>query len=226
MIACRLLMVYDGRRTGRKRCGGRGTDCNEESGHRLIQWGKKHYALCMIGGILGIVLLAMILICAAFMSDFMKDGRWRRYPLPCVLRVTALCVGLAYRLGQQSLKNRLIFCLDEEDRLFVVEAGKYIRTGSGLTGYISLAHRTQKEIGELTAPGGLLERGMSREESLTGQEPQIISVEQIREREKSYRVVCRLKYPNQGEGKRTYAIMKGYEDENGLIWELERRRKS
>lgn len=67
---------------------------------------------------------------------------------------------------------------------------------------------------------------MSREGSLTGQEPQIISVEQIREREKNYRVVCRLKYPNQGEGKRTYAIMKGYEDENGLIWELERRRKS
>ena len=29
MIACRLLMVYDDRRTGRKRCGGRGTDCNE-----------------------------------------------------------------------------------------------------------------------------------------------------------------------------------------------------
>lgn len=188
--------------------------------------GKKHYALCMIGGILGIVLLAMILICAGIYVGFHERWQMEEISLALCLGVTALCVGLAYRLGQQSLKNRLIFCLDEEDRLFVVEAGKYIRTGSGLTGYISLAHRTQKEIGELTAPGGLLERGMSREGSLSGQEPQIISVEQIREREKSYRVVCRLKYPNQGEGKRTYAIMKGYEDENGLIWELERRRKS
>ena len=74
--------------------------------------------------------------------------------------------------------------------------------------------------------GGLLERGMGRTGSLTGQEPQIVSVEQIRERERSYRVVCHLKYPNQREGKRTYSIVKGYEDEDGLMWERERRRKS
>ena len=116
----------------------------------------------MIGGILGIVLLAMILICAGIYVGFHERWQMEEISLALCLGVTALCVGLAYRLGQQSLKNRLIFCLDEEDRLFVVEAGKYIRTGSGLTGYISLAHRTQKEIGELTAPGGLLERGMSR----------------------------------------------------------------
>ena len=188
--------------------------------------GKKHYALCMIGGILGIVLLAMILICAGIYVGFHERWQMEEISLVLCLGVTAICVGLAYWLGQQSWRNRLIFCLDDEDRLFMVEAGKYVRVGSGLAAYISLASGTQKEIRELTAPGGLLERGMGRTGSLTGQEPQIVSVEQIREREKSYRVVCRLKYPNQGEGKRTYAIMKGYEDENGLIWELERRRKS
>lgn len=91
----------------------------------------------------------------------------------------------------------------------MVEAGKYVHAESGLAGYISLAHRTQKELEKLTAPNGLLEREMSRTESLTGQEPQIVSVERIRERERNYRVICHLKYPNQKEGKWTYFHREG-----------------
>lgn len=227
MIAGRLWMVYDGRKTSRV---WRGDEEREQVAMKI--WtssdteGKEHYALRMVGGILGIVLLALILICAGIYVGFHEKWRMEEVSLVLCLGVTAICVGLAYWLGQQSWRNRLIFCLDDEDRLFMVEAGKYIRVGSGLAAYISLASGTQKEIRELTAPGGLLERGMRRAGSLTGQEPQIVSVEQIRERERSYRVVCHLKYPNQREGKRTYSIVKGYEDEDGLMWELERRRKS
>ena len=67
-----------------------------------------------------------ILICAGIYVGFHERWQMEEISLALCLGVTALCVGLAYRLGQQSLKNRLIFCLDEEDRLFVGEAGKYI----------------------------------------------------------------------------------------------------
>lgn len=186
---------------------------------------KKYYALRMVGGLTGILLLALLLIFAGVFAGFRMGWKMEEVSLVLCVGITALCVCLAFRLGQQSLRARLIFCLDDEDRLFVVEAGKYIQAGSGLAGYISLAHRTQKELEKLTAPNGLLEREMSRTESLTGQEPQIVSVERIRERERSYRVICHLKYPNQKEGKWTYSIVKGYEDEEGLMWELERRRR-
>ena len=186
---------------------------------------KKYYALRMVGGLLGIPLLALFLIFAGVFAGFRMGWKMEEVSLALCLGVTALCIWLAFWLRQQSLRTKLIFCLDDEDRLFVVEAGKYIQAGSGLAGYISLAYRTQKEVEKLTAPGGLLEREISRTESLTGQEPQIVSVEGIRERERSYRVVCRLKYPNQREGKWTYSIVKGYEDEDGLLWELERRRR-
>lgn len=188
--------------------------------------GKKHYALCMAGGILGTVLLALLLICAGIYIGFHEKWQMEKVSLVLCLGVTALCVGLAYRLGRQSLQNRLIFCLDGEDRLFVVEAGKYIRAGSGLLGFLSLARGTQKEIVELTAPGGLLEREMGRAGSLTGQEPQIVSVERIQERERSFRMICHLRYPNRQEEKRTYSVGKDYEDAEGLLWELEKRRRS
>ena len=65
---------------------------------------------------------------------------------------------------------------------------------------------------------------MRKEHLMPAGAVEIVKVDSMRERSRNYSLVCRVKYGHGGTGRRTYLLAKGYEDERGLLWELERRK--
>ena len=95
----------------------------------------------------------------------------------------------------------------------------------GILGFFSMAAHTQKTLRNLTQ-SGVLGRYLSEKQSLVGLEPQILRVENLRERPEEYALVCRVRYPHGGEGKASYRLIRGLEDEAGLLRALESLREA
>lgn len=136
--------------------------------------------------------------------------------------VTALCVYLALRLGRRARRSTLIFCLDGERRLFVVDATLFFRAGHGAAGWASMQSDAHAAVRALCRRDGILERYMSARGSLTGLERQILSVERVDMRRTHDYLHCRVRYPNGNEGAERIMLVHGYEDEDSLRRELER----
>lgn len=139
--------------------------------------------------------------------------------------VTALLVGLAVRLGRRARRDTLLFCKDDADRLFVADVRKYVSCRRGILGYAAMDRKTEHILRNLLEPGGVWERWLRTERSLEGVEPQILAVESLRENRRDYGLVCLLQYPGGRIGRQSFQLVKGYEREERLIRELERRQR-
>lgn len=181
------------------------------------------YASHILGSTIACVAVAMVLMVGGTFLSLYKGWDMKAVSMVMCIGVTALVVGLALRTGKAANRDALIFCKDDNDALFVVNAANYARGGRGMAGYTRKAVETQKVL-EVMRRDRFLEKYMSQEKSLHGLETQILSVEKLKTTASGYVAVCRVRFRNGDTGKQTFTISKGYERESELIFELERRR--
>lgn len=174
---------------------------------------RSRYAWRTLGGIAGIVLLALILICGGVSLMFYMDWPRESFLLVLCLGVTVLAVFLAARLGRRAVQDAAVFFLTEGDRLFAMDARRLVYHGNGVLGYAIGTVETQqflRQIGNYEYPPAGADL--------------IVKVERIRANRSHYAVVCRIRHPDRHMVRRTYFLMKGMEDEELLLHQLERRK--
>lgn len=139
-----------------------------------------------------------------------------------VLGVTALVVALALALGRRSEADTMIYCRDDEGRLFAVDARSYVRQRAGGRNVMGAAVKTQRILANLT--GGVLQKYMAQPQSLTGLTPQILAVENLKPAAGGYALVCTVRMPGGAEARQSYFVSAGMEDADELLHELEKLR--
>lgn len=174
---------------------------------------KSRYGLRMFGGILGIMGLVLLLIGGG--TVLMMSRGWPREPVSVAMCFggTALAVWLAVRLGRRSAQDAMIFFQMEGDRLFVVDARRLVDHGRTILDYAGAAAEVQQFL-----------RRLAKQPYLPAGADEIRNVESLKENRNSYALICRIRHPNGRMVRRTYCLIKGYEDEELLLRQLERRK--
>ena len=174
---------------------------------------KNHYAAVSIFGIVGITALAMG-FCIVFSILFLLFD-WSAWTgLLFCIAATALAVWPAVRVGRRARKDSLLFCLDDEGRLFAVDAGQIVPCQGGLLGYGQMALEIQSEIERL-------KRQITEQRQAPARGEMILSVEKMREKENGCRLVCRVRNLEGREYRRRWFVARGYENEAELFWQLQ-----
>ncbi len=177
---------------------------------------KNHYVLHAVGRIIIIVGLALVLTAGIAILTIHTKEHQVPVSLITLLAVVGIIVWLAIRTGQQSLQDALLFCLDENYRLYVIDVRQTVRYQRGLFGYTNMALRIQRN----------LEAYKQQMEQLNTPPPnavEILHVNSIRENGTYYGVSCWVQYGNKRKGKHTYLLVKGYENEDELLRILEQK---
>lgn len=186
-------------------------DYSEEGGNRRRRYG----AVWMVPAI--VLAMTAMTACSAMLSFLLPAGAAREASLTAGCMVTVLLgVWASVRAGRRLRGYAGVFCKDEEDRLYVADAGQYVGFGHGITGYAAMEYRTQKRQEEMLEQ---MAAGI-----LPPEAAQILQVENIRDLGDSYMLACRVRYGNGGAQRRVCFLMKGHEGEQELLWELERRK--
>lgn len=178
---------------------------------------SNHYAARLAAGIVGIILLAAVLLGGGVFLMFHFEELKLVISVALCLGVTALIIWLAFRVGRKSMQDVTFFVQDEQGRMFVIDARDYVREKRGILGLIHMAADTQKQIEKI-------KDYVNKMYDLSMVAPQILYVENLKENEDAYVLLCRVRFPGNVEGRRTYFLVKGYEQEQELLWALERQR--
>ncbi|MGI6010268.1 MAG: hypothetical protein ACOX8H_02050 [Ruminococcus sp.] len=175
---------------------------------------SNHYALRMAGGILGIMVLALALIGGSvFLMFYFEPWKEVISVIMCLL-ATVLVIWLALRRGRKSQQEATFFVRDEEGRLFVLDARDYVKSRRGLLGYAGIAADTQRQIEKI-------KEYLNHKGDLSETAVRITSVESIKENHDEYVLICHVCFPGGQRARRTYFLVKGYEQEEDLLWTLE-----
>ena len=173
---------------------------------------KSRYGLRTMGGILGIVMLALVLILAGTQLRFYMGWPSELFSVILCLGVTALMVVLAVRLGWRSADDATVFFLTQEDQLFVLDARFLADYGIGFPSYVSTIRKTEKFLHKL-----------ANSPDLPAQANEILRVEKIKENFTHYALVCQVRLPSQRVVRRTCFLAKRLENLQELLLQLERR---
>lgn len=168
---------------------------------------------------IAVVMMALTVITVAlsfFLPASFGISREQILMTGCILTVL-LGVWLSVRLGNRVLRDAQIFFTDDDGRLYVLDARLFIQYRRGFPGFARMDRDMRKE------KEAVLQQ-MRKEHLMPAGAAEIVKVDSMRERSRNYSLVCRVKYGHGGTGRRTYLLAKGYEDERGLLWELERRK--
>lgn len=174
--------------------------------------GKSRYGLRTLSGILGITALALVLVGSGTVLCFSMGWPVELLSLFLCGGITALVLVLAAGLGRRSVKDSTVFFLTEEDQLFVVDARHQAGYGGDLISQAKGVLKTQqflRKLAQSTVPPA------GAEETL--------KVERIKENHSYYALVCRVRHFNYTALRRTYFLMKGIENQELLMRQLERR---
>lgn len=174
---------------------------------------KSRYALRTLGGILAIAALAMALVLGGVRLSFALDLPREAALLVLVLAVTALAAALALRLGRLSLRDATVFFLTQDDRLYVMDARALSRRGHSVPDHVLGAMETQKIL-----------RLLARQPRVPAGADQILKVTGIRDNGACYVIRCQVRRLNRRPVLRTCFLVKGVEDEELLLRQLERRK--
>ena len=176
--------------------------------------GKSRYGLRVLGSVLGIAALVLAITGggAVLALNFAEESRKLISVILC-FGATALAVILAVKLGRRSVQDATVFFLTEDDRLYAVDARAMSVYGYGIPGYISGTIETQKYLEELACKLRVPSRA-----------DEIIKVESLRESRHYYTIRCRVLRSGRQSFLHYCFLVKGYEDEEQLIRELERRK--
>ena len=181
---------------------------------------NKNYAARTILPIFGCIFLCIVL---TFISIPLADRLgWSMEAVSgiLVLGITILLVWLAVRIGLNSGRDSLIFCQDENHRLFVINAAAFTSYRRGAIGFAAMASQTQKTLEQLKR-SGMLERMMAQEQSLSKIAQEILWVETIKTNPNSHSVICQIQDPNGNRRRGTYILLPGYDREEELLLALQ-----
>lgn len=173
---------------------------------------QSRYSLRTLGGILGIVILALALVLGGTALGFMLGWPMRLVSVGLWLGVTVLLVALALRLGQNTVRDATLYFLTRDDRLFVADARQLAGMGHSALAWAKGTVRVQQRL-----------REMARSPVLPAAAEEILRVEQIRENRTGYAVTCQLRRFDQTVTRRTCFVIRGLEDQETLLHLLELR---
>ena len=174
---------------------------------------KSRYGWRTLGGILGIAALALLLTCGGAVWLISRGGPVIQLSLVLCLGVSALTVFLALRLGRRSVRDATVFYWMEGDRLFAMDARSLVYHGRDILSHAAATMEVQQFLQKL-AENPYLPAGAD----------EIRKVEKIREHRSHYALVCQVRHPGQRTVRRTYFLVKGLEDQELLLHQLERRK--
>ena len=183
---------------------------------------KGGYAVHLLARMAGILVLAVVLAVLGGIAPLVFGWPRELSMLLMVLGVTALVVALALALGRRSEADTMIYCRDDEGRLFAVDSRSYVRQRAGGRDVVGAAVKTQRILANLT--GGVLQKYMAQPQSLTGLTPQILAVENLKPAAGGYALVCTVRMPGGAEARQSYFVSAGMEDADQLLHELEKLR--
>lgn len=183
---------------------------------------KGGYAVHLLARMAGILVLAVVLAVLGGIAPLVFGWPRELSMLLMVLGITALVVALALTLGRRSEADTMIYCRDDEGRLFAVDARSYVRQRAGGRDAVGAAVKTQRILANLT--GGVLQKYMAQPQSLTGLAPQILAVENLKPAAGGYALVCAVRMPGGAEARQSYFVSAGMEDADELLHELEKLR--
>ena len=172
---------------------------------------KSRYALRTLGGIGGIVVLMLALLAGGAFLPLAPGPSRQAVALVLCAGATALGVGLALKLGRRLLGDATLFFLTDDDRLCFLD-GRVLTGTGGVLGYAADAWKTQKAL-----------RRLAQEPGLPSLAAEILKVEAIRENASYYAIRCQVRRPRRQAVRSTCFLVKGYEDEDLLLRQLERR---
>ena len=173
---------------------------------------RSRYGARTLGGIAGIVVLAMLLVCGGTVVSLRMSWPVELTALVLCLGVTALAVLLAARLGRRAVWDATVFFLTEEDRLFVMDVRQLVDHGRDALSYAAAAAEVQRLL-----------RRVAESPCLPPGADEIRKVERIQERRTQFVLVCQVLRPNRRVIRRTCFLGKGMEDQELLLRQLERR---
>lgn len=170
------------------------------------------YLLHVLGGSLGIVLLAMFLIIVGSTLSFSMNWPRETFLLILCVGVTALAVLLALKLRRKAVRDTTIFLLTKEDRLYAMDTRRLSGHGHDVLSYVAGTIETQKFLNRF-----------AQLPYIAAGADEILKVEHIKENRSHYAVSCRIRHPNRNMIRRAYFLVKGIPNEETLLRELERR---
>lgn len=174
---------------------------------------KSKYGYRAVGGILGIVLLMVLLLCGGTLLSLSLGINKKAFSLILLTAVSALGIGLAVRLGRRSIRDATIFFLTENDRLWVMDARGLSSHGDGFLGFAISSMETQAFL-----------RRQGKQPFLPKGADEILKVLSIKENRSHYAFRCQACHSDRHVVRRTYFLVKGIQDEQMLLQELERRK--
>ena len=158
---------------------------------------KSKYGYRAVGGILGIVLLMVLLLCGGTLLSLSLGINKKAFSLILLTAVSALG----------------IFFLTENDRLWVMDARGLSNHGNGFLGFAVGTMETQAFL-----------RRQGRQPFIPNRADEILKVLNIKENRSHYAVRCQVRHPDTHVTRFTYLLIKGNPDEDMLLRELERRK--
>ena len=171
------------------------------------------YAVKVLGGSLVLAVLAAALVagCTTLLYRLGLMNEW--VTLVLCLAVTALIVVAAFRLRRSVQRDRTIFYLTEDDRLFVLDAASQYRHTGGVLGMAEGAIKTEQFLNE-NACRPVLPAGAD----------EILLAKEVRTYRRCHVLRCLVRHPNRQVVPKTYILPKGYAQEKALLCQLEGRR--
>jgi len=179
------------------------------------------YAIRMVLGLFGCVLLAVVFSVGGAMLSIKMEEQKELISVLSLVLTTVLVIWGALRLGKMSVRDTLIFCKDENDEMYVLNLRDKVRYRKGLIGYTSMVAETERLQTKLRNEGTLEQK--LKDGTIGEMACEILSVKNIKVQRDGHSVVCLVKYPNGRCGNATYQISKGFEQEDELLYHLERR---
>lgn len=177
---------------------------------------NNHYALGAIAPVVGIVILGLLLMMGVTLGARKLGFSGQLVPLIACVAVAALLIFLAASSGQRAQRDAMIFWRNDQDQLFAVDARNLVRYGKGAFGYAQGSWRVQKTLEKI-------KKALQDSGAVPGA-MEILKVVSIREHTKDCALVCYVRHPNGKVRKRTILMVRGYEEEEQLRMELERRK--
>lgn len=127
------------------------------------------------------------------------------------ITAVVLLLYAANRIGQRAVKESLVWALDSEDKLWVMDI-RVLAPVRGIISFFKGPFIVQKQLEQIR-----------KENRLPREANEILCVDNIKEAKQKYYVVCRIRYTNGYIASRTFSLAKDIEDGDQLLLQLQKR---
>ena len=171
---------------------------------------KSRFARRTLGAIAGIAALMLLLVCGGTALMFALHLPRAPFLLALCLGVTLLAIWLAVLAGRRSVQDAALFFLTEDGRLFTLDARSLTQVGHTPLSYALGAIQVQTFL-----------RLFAENPYLPASADEILHVTRIRDNRSHYAIVCQVRRPNGHTVRKTQLLIKGLEEEQMLLRQLE-----